>query len=268
VGAELKLYGSSWGAYGAAEPEKIPGYARYRDKRIGVYDASIRFVDNEIGRLVRRVEEMREGQDNMFIVTADHGEEFWDHGTLQSRLYEDPRGIYGLAHGHSFFDELMRIPLVFYGGRSPSGRLSSSLVSIIDIMPTVLEDLGIPPDGMQLEGLSLIPEFDGESLPERTLLLDALVYGRDKRATVDERYKLMASRVEPTVLFDLIKDPAETVDVSEQRSEATIEAVARLDSLYVESLEIGRDLRGESAQEAVTPTDSQIEMLRALGYVE
>jgi arylsulfatase len=269
ITAELRLYGSSWGAYGTAEPEKIAGYADYKTKRVGVYDASIRFVDEEIGRLVRRVEEVRQGQDNTFIVLADHGEEFWDHNAMESKLYKDPRDVYGLAHGHSFFEELMRIPLIFYGGWSRSGRVSSTLVSMVDVVPTMLEYFGIPRKSTgPLEGRSLMSEFRGESLPQRTLLLDALVYGRDKRGTVDERYKLIASDVERTVLFDLIEDPGERTDLAEELPRVTTEAVARLDSLYTESLAIGKEIRGEAVVENVTPTSDQVEVLRALGYVQ
>jgi arylsulfatase A-like enzyme len=267
LGSELKLYGSSWGAYGVGEPDKIPGFAEYRARRIGVYDAAIRFTDAEIGRLARGVADLHSGRETLFAITADHGEEFWDHAELESRWYQDPRNVYGLAHGHSFFDELMRIPLILQGDRIPGGRLTAGPVSMIDVLPTLLDYGGVATEAVH-QGISLLPALAGGDLPDRALLLDALVYGRDKRALVDGRYKLILSDVEPTVLFDLRDGADEQADVSEEHPRIAARAAATLDSLYRASLSLGSELRPAGEEEGEAPDAEQVEMLRALGYVE
>jgi hypothetical protein len=118
-----------------------------------------------------------------------------------------------------------------------------------------------------VQGVSLLPEFAGARLPDRTLLLDAVAYGRDKRATVDGRYKLIVCDGGPTVLFDLIEDPAERHDLSRRDAGRTARAVAPLDSLYADAVGRGLAIRGAAVEDGVRPDERHVETLRALGYV-
>ena len=119
---QLALYGSSNGRYGTGRPETVEDYPTYRERRLAVYDASVRYTDRQVRRLFREVEERRPPGETLYVVTADHGEEFWEHGEIQKANYRDPRNIYGLAHGHSFFDELMRVPLILHSAGGPRVR--------------------------------------------------------------------------------------------------------------------------------------------------
>jgi len=265
--SEVKRYETTSGWYAVEHPDEISGFARYRARRLGVYNASVRFTDQEIGRLVRRVEELRPDGDTMYIVLADHGEEFWDHGAMEAEYYEDPRGVHGVQHGHSFFNELVRIPLVVLGTGSPGGRVATSVASIVDVVPTVLDNLRMVAD-TPLQGMSLMPVLHGATIPRRTLLLDALAYGRDNHAAVQRQYKLVNAREESVLLFDLLDSPAERKIVTEDRPEVVQSIAAVAESLDAVSHELGRELRGDSLQAPARPDENQMELLKALGYVQ
>ena len=97
------------------------------------YDNNVAYVDHTIGALLRALPE-----DATVVITADHGEEFWDHGDFE--------------HGHSLHEELLRVPLIVRGPQLEAGR-SAEPVSLMDLAPTLLEAAGLPAEG--LEGTSL-----------------------------------------------------------------------------------------------------------------
>jgi len=101
------------------------------------YDQSLRFMDRAIAPIFERVDD-----NDTIVFFSDHGEEFWEHG--------------GFEHGHTLYDELLRVPLVIVGPDAPAGRVDAP-VSTIDITPTILDIAGVPlPEGAA-EGRSLLP---------------------------------------------------------------------------------------------------------------
>lgn len=116
------------------------------------YDACIRSVDDSLRTLVAIASGSARGRDTVFIVTADHGDEFMDHG--------------GLGHGHSMYPELLRVPLVVVGDGIPAGRRVPGLVRGIDVAATIaaLAALRRPPG---MEGHALLSDIDraGDTAP-------------------------------------------------------------------------------------------------------
>jgi arylsulfatase A-like enzyme len=92
------------------------------------YDGEIAEADEGIGRVVRQVRARRPGA--VILVTADHGEEFGEHG--------------GRYHGTTVYEEQVRVPLVVVGPGVRRGARASAVVQTIDLLPTVLSALGIP----------------------------------------------------------------------------------------------------------------------------
>jgi arylsulfatase A-like enzyme len=91
---------------------------------------------------MRELQRLGLEKQTLFVVTADHGEEFWDHAEVERRLSGDPREIWGIGHGHSLFQELLRVPLVVAGPRVARGRRVDCGVSLLDVAPSVLECWG------------------------------------------------------------------------------------------------------------------------------
>jgi len=110
------------------------------------YDSELNYVDAKIKELYDR---FKWDKNTLVIITADHGEEFWEHGKW--------------GHGHALFREVIHIPLLFHysNGGFKTNRIKQN-VSIIDILPTLREFIGLPRDKAN-EGLSLLKILtDGE----------------------------------------------------------------------------------------------------------
>jgi hypothetical protein len=200
------------------DPEFLPtdrmaGFERMnalpeRDKEhiVALYDGEIAFADGAIGDLVDGLSERGLDENTLIVFMSDHGEEFFDHG--------------GFAHGHTLYEELLRVPLILrLPGRVPAGKRVPVMVRLIDLMPTILKIAGVETDA-HMEGRDLGPLLSGESAPGpaagEALLADevfseALLYGPEQKSVTAFPYKLirhMESGAE--MLFDLAEDPDET----------------------------------------------------------
>ena len=169
------------------------------------YDGEIAFTDRAIGHLLSGLESLGMAEQTVVVLFSDHGEEFGDHG--------------GIAHGHTLHRELLHIPLII---RAPgfAARRVSAPVRQVDVMPTVLELLGLPvPEG--LEGTSLVPAMRGEPLPDLPVLGE-LRQSRLHRSDSLQRggWKLLVDRAQQrTALYDLTRDPGEHEDVAASHPE-------------------------------------------------
>ncbi len=163
---------------------------------VDAYDSEVAAADDGIGRIVRLVKARRPGA--AFIVTADHGEEFGDHG--------------GRYHGTTVYDEQVRVPLVVAGPGVRQGGRVAAVVQTIDLLPTALSALGIPRPA-RLRGRDL-----------GTLLSGGASSADDGRAFVEtDAYELMASgserlicqrRAAACALYRPSDDPLERRDLS------------------------------------------------------
>jgi arylsulfatase A-like enzyme len=100
-------------------------------KEIDRYDGAIAYEDSIIGTLIRRLEARGELDRTIFVITADHGEHFGEHGLRR--------------HGNSLYLELLHVPLLIRApGRVPADRRVASVVSLRDIPSTLLDLAGLP----------------------------------------------------------------------------------------------------------------------------
>jgi arylsulfatase len=113
------------------------------------YDGEIRWLDEQIRRLYEGLHRLR-GHKPLFVVTADHGEAFLEHGFY--------------AHGASLHSELVHVPLLFSWPDALESRRIEQPVRVVDIVPTMLDllGLGVPPT---MAGMSLRPVIDGIEVP-------------------------------------------------------------------------------------------------------
>ena len=94
------------------------------------YDAGVRYVDEHgLGPLLAALDELGLADDTLLVLTADHGEEIFEHGSV--------------LHGYPY-DETARVPLVFRGPGIPTGRRVPQLAALVDLMPTILSLLSLP----------------------------------------------------------------------------------------------------------------------------
>lgn len=181
-----------------------------------LYDGEIAFTDKAIGDLMAGLEDLGLKDNTLIIYLSDHGEEFFEHQ--------------GFEHGHTLFDELIKVPLIFSlpGVIRENVRVSQQ-VRLIDVMPTILDIVGITPR-THLEGASLKPLIKGEGsiaesktslLPARFAYSESMLYGTEKKSITAYPWKLIYDTVtEEEMLFNLAHDPSEHNDLIATESEA------------------------------------------------
>ena len=120
-----------------------------KEQIIGLYDGEIRFTDDQIKALIDTLRSMNLLNDTLLVITGDHGEEFWEHDSV--------------AHGHTLYDELLRVPLIIRWPKEIKPKqVVARQVSLIDLMPTMLDMVGLPIPG-QCRGQSLVPLLKSSS---------------------------------------------------------------------------------------------------------
>jgi arylsulfatase A-like enzyme len=180
-----------------------------------LYDGEIAFTDEAVGRLLKGIEERGLYDNTLVILLSDHGEEFLEHG--------------GFGHGHTLYNEVIQIPLIFsLPGVLPKGARVKRQVRLIDVMPTVLELAGILGD-YRLEGSSLVSLLKGEGPPRAArgcLFPPSMAYseglhrGGERKGLAAYPWKFVHHL--PTgdeMLFNLADDPDETKNLIYQEPE-------------------------------------------------
>ncbi len=219
------------------------------------YLTCVSYVDAQIGRLVAELKRRGEYDDALIIVTADHGEEFWDHG--------------GFDHGTSLYDELIHVPLIVKPPASLRARrrVVSEQVRTIDIMPTLLDLVGVPSPETS-SGRSLRPLMAGVGGEHRPAFSESVLYGGDKIAWRTGRFKFIITRaVRGQVtdeLYDLAADPRETTDRTEQDPQLAERLRAQLLRFYDGMAET---IKRKPRRKPHNFSPKVIRELKSLGYV-
>jgi arylsulfatase A-like enzyme len=191
----------------------------FPDHYIGRYDESISYVDDQIGRFVDWLKASELFDDSMIVITADHGESF-------SKKY----GTHG---GPLLHQSLIRVPLILKDPAQRIGRRIDASAEQIDLMPTILDELGIP-IAQPLEGRTLWPAIRGENWGKPIFSMSfeqSNRYGaldRGSVAMIEGRWKYvhyrghlnypMMPRLEDS-LYDLESDPGEERNLIATRQE-------------------------------------------------
>lgn len=226
-----------------------PTFEAYRENRTRLYDCAMRFVDSQIEKLFLALRELRIGEDSLVFITADHGEEFWEHAKIEKELFHDPRGVFGVGHGHNLFQEIINVPLMCIGKGASPGVFDHN-VSLIDLFPTILNLCGVEHD-IETDGCSLLSVPDNN----RIILSEGVGYGYEKKAFIKGALKVIHSEGDNVdLLFDLSQDPHERNDLSQIRPDA----VSRMTGAAPQSETVGQKGKLE---------ESIREQLQTLGYM-
>ena len=184
-----------------------------------IYAAMVESVDQAVGRLRRKLEELRIADRTVIIFTSDNGGVIYEGSSKRPVTSNLPLRA---GKGH-LYEGGIRVPLIVrWPGRTRAGSLSRVPVSSIDLMPTMLEIAGAPPGGSAIDGISLAPVLTGSGSFKR----DALFWhyphysnqgGVPSGAVRQGWYKLIEfyedGRLE---LFDLKEDPGEHRNLASQ----------------------------------------------------
>jgi arylsulfatase A-like enzyme len=192
---------------------------------VAIYHGMVKYIDDQVGRVLKKLDDLGLADNTLVIFTTDHGDMAGAHGCIGKSIF-------------SFYDDLVRIPLLMrLPGRIRSGVVVRRPVSQVDVMPTILDYVGLPaPKG--IHGRSLRPLIEGRPVQWRDYAFcqraDA---GRMLRT---ERYKF-TYRVKPraVALYDLENDPHEDHNLADDPAHA--KTVRQMHRRLVEAMALGGD---------------------------
>lgn len=221
-----------------------------------LYDADILFTDQNVGLLIDELERLDLHRNTMIVLTSDHGEELWDHG--------------GFEHGHSLYQEVIRIPLILViPGMKGGNRRIYSKVRSIDIGPTVLDVMGLK-WGATIQGSSLIDLMTkGKDPLDRISFSESLLYGNEKKAIRKGKYTLIYEPSNGKVeLYDTQGDHEERLDIAVYRKDIVEMLISEMDKWSMECQRLFREiLKGKPSRKKMD-LKGQERRLRDLGYMD
>jgi arylsulfatase A-like enzyme/Flp pilus assembly protein TadD len=227
------------------------------------YDGEIAFADEQVGRLLRFLKEKGIYQHTVIVLCGDHGESLGEHGEK--------------THGFFIYNATMHVPLIIrlpeqLPGQSPEKTVARTLanpVSLVDIMPTVLEAIGLQVPS-QVQGRSLLREIRPDpSAPDAPANRERTLYGEtflprihfnwsELRASENTKYHFIdAPRPE---LYDLTKDPGEVHNLFAEKKAVAEEMRSKLVGM-IRDYSAGKELAEKTGLDPAL-----MERLKSLGY--
>lgn len=240
---------SDWLYKGSPGPGVTPAELQHL---IDLYDDEIVYFDLRFGEFVASLRKAGVLDDTIVVLTSDHGEEFLEHGHVK--------------HCRTLFDSSIKIPYILHIPGVPA-RAVTAPVQNLDLVPTILDYLGVDANGLNLEGKSLRPiierKTEGKAEGKAGGDLRQFAAQGSLRSAADGRFKLIHDLAAGTwALYDLKADPGERVDAlarerrSFQRLRGSLTAwLARTEGAGSESESVRKAKEAESK-------------LRSLGYIE
>ena len=195
------------------------------------YMGFVKQVDDHLGRLMAELKRLGRLDDTLIVFTSDHGDHFGDHSLGEKEI---------------FYEAAVRVPMIIVDPRAQAdatrGTASDRFVEAIDVLPTMLESIGLPVPTHLVEGRSLLPLLQGDAPSDwRDQAFSELDYGfRDARRDLGvppaqsrawmvrtERWKYVHWLGMRPQLFDLREDPDEFVDLGADPGLAKVRAELR-----------------------------------------
>jgi len=224
------------------------------ERLLSLYYGEILHVDHIIGRMIKTLEQKGLMEKTIIAITADHGEEFYDHESW--------------GHAHSMYNELLNIPLIFYvpDYPFPPGRVTNN-VSIIDIGPTLMSLVGLPPDP-GIDGKDLSPLLQGEKKELHDFIFAQRLTPKDdmnKYSVMQEGYKYIVYQFNDKTfeaLFDMTGD-------FEEKQMLPLEGSAPYEKMKKSLAEMKQNMeRRKIDSEKIKLSDEKKDQLKALGYID
>ncbi len=229
-----------------------------------LYQGEVLFADHQFGSFLDLLEQLAILDRSLVILVGDHGEEFGEHGAFD--------------HGRTLHQEMLRVPLlVQYPDARWAGTEVDERVSLLDVLPTVLHEVGIAREGIDLDGKPLQPD----QVPKRgrqAVFAETKTQPAENLAAVDMQAVATAvtkcihstngtdqfSRPMPEwQAYDLVTDPAEQRPL--QMDNPSARACVQLLTNWLEARETWIEAAGEPESEV---DEEALEALRALGYIQ
>ena len=195
---------------------------RQRLDVVARYDGAIAYLDEQVRLLVGGLKDRGLYDSALIVVTSDHGEAFGEHRIL--------------GHSNSLYAHQIGVPLIVKYPGQTEGKIVDSPVSHVDILPTVLDVLGIEAP-TPVQGVSLVGAGSREDrflVAEGVRRLSRTDWSFDARqwALVSRDWKLISSSDGAAELYHTAEDPAESRDLFDPLAEGSAEALERLEKWF------------------------------------
>ncbi len=204
------------------------------------YDGSIKYVDDNLLIFFQKLQEIGFFKNYLLILTADHGEEFGEHG--------------GLLHRDFLYEELIHIPLIIAGTKVPKNKKIYTLCNHIDIATTILNNTGA-------EKLNYMPGKNLLTLKKREFIFSQY---EDRRYSLrTKRWKFILSSDGKIELYDLLNDKGEKNNIEKDKEKLCLK-------FKKEIINILKNIPKfcDNALEKVNLTEEDYEKLKSLGYIK
>jgi arylsulfatase A-like enzyme len=237
VGTDLVRSGSLW--LGPRDRDRLRRY----------YAGEVAYTDAHVGRLFESLRTRGTKRPVVAALTADHGEEFWDHGHFE--------------HGHDYYREVTWVPLLFWGaGSVPAGATVASVAGLVDVAPTLVELAGLPamePQALD-EGRSLVARWRTPDAEVPPRFAGGNLYGLPAVLVEDGRWRFVLRANGVQELYDPTQDPLERHNLAFDHPEVAERYRQALEPQLAALMHTG------DATSATRLTQEQLEALKALGY--
>ena len=214
---------------------------------VSLYDGNLLTGDDAVGQVLEALKARDRWDNTVVLVVSDHGEAFGEHGRM--------------SHNNTVYDEMLRVPFVLRlpGGRVPDFVDTQGLVSLEDVVPTLLGLAGIVPP-RPLSGVDLLASRS----PRKRGVVARSAHDPPLLGYRTSRWKLVTGRG-VNELYDVDRDPGEMRNLVETFEEGSLETSMCLRSLL--DVELYRPSLGAAAGEGVELSEDDVETLRSLGYI-
>jgi len=213
------------------------------------YDGEVAYMDHFVGKIMDKLREKNIHEKTLVVIAGDHGE------ALGERREMD--------HGLFLYDNTLRVPLILWaGGHLPEGAEIDARACLIDVMPTVLDLIGIPvPE--EIQGESLAGAIRGKKRKQVPVYIETCFpwenYGWSPLSgLIKGRWKCI--KAPKPELYDLARDPRENLNLVQIEAGIARRMLAELD-------ETVREIRSGRAEGRRKLTEEEERRLRSLGYM-
>jgi len=279
---KIKVDTDKW-KHGPLRDGEVKINKKQLQRAIDLYDAGINYLDSQLGYFFEYLKQKDLWNSSYIIITSDHGEAFMEHGFVNHG-------------GFNFYDELLKVPLILRGPNLPEGKKIKTMVRHIDIIPTLLDYLGIKCswviDGVSLKGL--IEETEEISLDcyyeERSKFKIVRAYRNEnwklierefftskvaKNMAKDFSFRTLKSYLKVFLklvknpkkfkelsgieLYNIKQDPNEKLNLANKEKEILVKLKEKMDQFKKRTKKLGA--------ERVTISKDTLEKLKGLGYI-
>lgn len=214
------------------------------------YDQEIYFNDRSFGALLDKLKELDIYRDAAVVFTSDHGEEFFEHGSV--------------GHGHSLYREQLHVPLVIKSSSLSPGK-HEARIQLTDLFPTLLETAGIPAPG-HIDGISIL------QLPSsaRTLFFEEKKPWLDLTAMMDKEKKCIYNKIPSRAPSHAYVPLLEFFPITDGREKTAYPPAGMRDAFRIQQMLTYRHILAETSldKRQVDIPENIDEMLKALGYIK